>query len=80
MPPDLDGTVPISLAAGDFNADGVPDLLVGHSGVDGYRLTLHPGNLDSIFPRGSSAPANTPFLPPVSIADVEDRPDLIAAG
>lgn len=44
----LDGRArPLSLAAGDFDRDGVPDLLAGYAGTSGGILSLQPGNVDS---------------------------------
>jgi Calx-beta domain/Concanavalin A-like lectin/glucanases superfamily/Viral BACON domain/FG-GAP-like repeat len=51
---------PLALAAGDFDEDGVPDLISGYSSAacstnsslsnGGGFLTLHRGNVDAIYP------------------------------
>src|SRR5262245_566144 len=40
---------PLSLASADFNEDGVPDLVSGYVGPSGGLITLHRGNVESIF-------------------------------
>ncbi|HEY6118516.1 MAG TPA: FG-GAP-like repeat-containing protein [Pyrinomonadaceae bacterium] len=44
-----------ALASGDFNEDGVPDLVTGSGLVTGGLVTLHLGNVDSVFPNSSQA-------------------------
>src|SRR3989442_2790022 len=39
---------PTALSSGDFDEDGVPDLIGGYAGLTG-ALTLHRGNPDSIY-------------------------------
>ena len=39
---------PLSLAAGDFDEDGVPDLVSGYAGPDANLLVIHRGNVDAI--------------------------------
>ena len=48
---DRDSADPASLASGDFNEDGSPDLVVGYS-VDRSRgmIILHRGNIAAIYP------------------------------
>ena len=46
---------PTALAAGDFDGDGVTDLVCGYTGLDGNFVTLHRGNVDAIFPHSSAA-------------------------
>ncbi|MBI3949341.1 MAG: hypothetical protein HY314_02640 [Acidobacteria bacterium] len=41
---------PLALASGDFDEDGVPDLVTGYASPHGGILTLHRGNLYSIYP------------------------------
>jgi hypothetical protein len=44
-------TVPTALASADFDEDGVPDVVSGYMGPGGGLITLHRGNVDSIFPK-----------------------------
>jgi hypothetical protein len=41
---------PLALASADFDEDGVPDLVSGYMGSSGGIVTLHRGNLYSIYP------------------------------
>ena len=42
--------LPTALASADFDEDGVPDLISGYSSPNGGIITLHRGNLYSIYP------------------------------
>lgn len=77
-----------ALASGDFNEDGVSDLVTGYGSVAGGLVTLHLGNVDSVFPNSAEAKerrqpgsfSDSPFL-----ARGEDFPmaspvDFVAAG
>ena len=83
-----EGTAPISLASDDFDRDGVPDLLCGHSGAAGHVITLHRGNVDAIFPYGAAAGrrriegtfTDAPFLTPARSFEVDIRPDHLGVG
>jgi hypothetical protein len=44
-----------ALASGDFNEDGVPDLVTGSGSVAGGLITLHLGNVSSVFPNSPEA-------------------------
>ena len=46
---------PLTLASGDFDGDGVPDLVSGYVGFSGGMLGLHRGNIDSLFPHSPEA-------------------------
>ena len=82
------GAAPISLAAADFDGDGMPDLLVGHASPDGAYLTLHLGNIDHLFPEAAVArdrrlrgeSVDLPFLPEARIVPVPVEPDFLGAG
>src|SRR5262245_46393516 len=45
---------PLALAAGDFDEDGVPDLLSSYGGPGGL-LTLYRGNADLLHPYSPAA-------------------------
>lgn len=81
---------PLSLAADDFDEDGVPDLVSGYvmsrngSGI----LILHRGNVDAIYPHSPQAKArqeagtftNAPFLPSASVFELPAAPDFLGTG
>src|SRR5438552_11745082 len=51
---------PLALESGDFDEDGVPDLISGYVGYAGVPtasgfITLHRGNVDSIYPNTREA-------------------------
>jgi CSLREA domain-containing protein len=46
---------PLALASADFDEDGVPDLVSGYVGPSGGIVTLHRGNVDSIYPNAPEA-------------------------
>jgi len=46
---------PRALASADFDEDGVPDLVCGYARPGGGIITLHRGNVDSIFPNSPEA-------------------------
>jgi subtilase family serine protease len=60
------GNVPSSIAAGDFNGDGIPDLAITNQGS--YTATILLGNGDGTFtPAASPATGTTPAA--VAVAD-----------
>lgn len=46
---------PLALAAGDFDEDGVPDLVCGYGIAGGGVVSLRRGNVDSLFPNAPAA-------------------------
>src|SRR5438132_7471692 len=46
---------PQALTAGDFDEDGVPDLVASYSDSRGGILSLHRGNIDSLYPNSKEA-------------------------
>src|SRR5205807_5377472 len=83
---------PLALASGDFDEDGVPDLISAFAGSAGvppaFFITLHRGNVDSIYPNTHEAEArkahgeftDAPFLSLARIFDVSQKPVFIGAG
>jgi hypothetical protein len=77
---------PMSLTAG--NQDGMPDLISGYAGVKGGVITLHRGNVDSVYPNTPEARqrksegtfSDVPFLSPGRVFDATAMPSFLAAG
>ena len=86
---------PLSLAAGDFDEDGVPDLVSGYvlppspagQGEEGI-LALHRGNVDAIYPNTPAAQRRkaegtftaAPFLSPAQVFAIPVAPDFLGVG
>jgi hypothetical protein len=68
---------PLSLAAADFDEDGVPDLICGYTNTGRGAIALHRGNRDALSQNGIN---NSPFLPTARVFDLAGAPDFIAAG
>ena len=76
------------MASADFDEDGVPDLLCGYAGSDGGVITLHRGNIDSIYPNAPEAKlrksegkfSEEPFLDSAMVFGVSEPVDFLAAG
>jgi CSLREA domain-containing protein len=79
---------PLSMAAGDLDGDGVPDLVSGFATPDGGVLIVHRGNVDAMFPDSEAARARKvagtftelPFLSPPAIFDVPAAPAFVGTG
>jgi uncharacterized repeat protein (TIGR01451 family) len=79
---------PLAMAAADFDADGVADLAVGYETESGFRLAIHRGNVDAIYPNAPEAAArrqaraftDAPFLPSPRVLEIADRPSHLGAG
>ncbi len=81
---------PLALASGDFDEDGIPDLVVGLAGPAGGWLSLYRGDEASIYPNTPAARtrrevlaasgALSAFLPAVRICELPAAPDFIATG
>ena len=76
------------MASADFDEDGVPDLINGYAGADGGIISLHRGNIDSIYPNSPDSQrrktsgqfASSPLLSPAKVFDVPHPTDFLAAG
>ena len=78
----------LSLAAEDFNGDGVGDLAAGYAvNAGGGRVVYYRGSLDAIAPMSQQS-ADTfarggflqPYLPDAQVVDLPGAPDFLAAG
>ena len=79
---------PLALASADFDEDGVPDLVCGFATDSGGILSVHRGNIDSIFPNGEGARkrqlagtfTEDPFLSPARVFALPVAPEFLGAG
>ena len=79
---------PLALAGDDFDGDGVADLVTAYGVPGGGVLTLHLGNVDSIYPsspaavqrRARGAFTGAPFLSPARVVAVPGSPDFLGTG
>jgi len=83
-----DRAEPLSLAAADFDEDGVPDLVTGYSHDGRGIVSLRRGNVDSIYPHSPEAKQSEiagnfttgPFLSTAHVFQVPIAPDFIGTG
>jgi hypothetical protein len=79
---------PVSLASGDFDEDGVTDLICGYSSLNGGMIALHRGNIDSRYPNSPEALrrkeegtlTNAPFIAPGYLFSLPRAPDFLGVG
>ncbi|HEY3137329.1 MAG TPA: HYR domain-containing protein [Blastocatellia bacterium] len=79
---------PITMAAADFDEDGMPDLITGYAGPGAWLMTLYSGNVDAIFPNSPEAQqrkqrgefTDAPFLSPARVFTVPEKPEFIGTG
>ncbi len=86
----LDGldAEPRGMASGDFDGDGIDDLLVGYAVPSGGLLAIFRGNVDATHPNAPGAQerrargegTDAPFLPEPRVFDLPDAPEHVAAG
>ncbi|MEW6207232.1 MAG: FG-GAP-like repeat-containing protein [Acidobacteriota bacterium] len=78
----------LSLASADFDEDGVADLICGYGFAQEGVITLHRGNVDSIYPnspeathrKAEGALTDAPFLAPARVFALAEPADFIGAG
>jgi len=70
---------PQSLATGDFDEDGMPDLIVGYTAGSGGLFVLQRGNLDAVYPLPTGSAAD-PFLPGAEVFALSESADFIGCG
>jgi len=79
---------PLALAAGDFDQDGVSDLVCGYDMDSGGVVALHRGNVDALFPnspeaqarRGPGRTLDSPFLSLAHVFNLPEPPEILGAG
>ena len=73
---------PIALAKGDFNEEGVDDLVSGYGSGKGGLLVVHRGNIGALWPYGEALRYGPPaaFLPNPRSFALPETPDFVAAG
>ncbi len=79
---------PITMAAADFDEDGMPDLITGYAGPGAWLMTLYSGNVDAIFPNSPEAQqrkqrgefTDAPFISPARVFTVPEKPEFIGTG
>ena len=84
----MDQAQPRSLTSGDFDEDGIVDLIVGYATAgDGGSVVFHRGNLDAFAPQSQESwqaigegrfPA--PFVQKAKVFPVPLSPDFVASG
>jgi uncharacterized repeat protein (TIGR01451 family) len=76
----------LSMASGDFDQDGVRDLIVGHAGSGHFGVTLYRGDPDALYPDSPEARQRkainkeSPSLQSATLLTVAEPPDFLAAG
>jgi len=78
---------PLSLSSGDFDSDGVEDLLVGYQAPEGGIIVFHRGNLDAFAPQSQESfqaiaegRFPSPFLKDAPVFNIPLNPDFMATG
>ncbi len=79
---------PLSMVSGDFDEDGMPDLVCGFAGSDGGSLVFYRGNVDALFPTSPEARerklagtfTEAPFLGPARVTGAPTLPLHLGAG
>ena len=79
--------IPVALASGDVDTDGVEDVIAGYVGPNGGVLAIYRGNLDAFAPQSEASwqaigagrfPAA--FMPQAKTIELPETPDFIVTG
>ena len=76
----IDSTLPgrpVSLASGDLNEDGVPDLVIGYAQIGHGSLAILLGNQQALLSHDTHI---DPFLPGARTIETPQSPDFIGVG
>ncbi|HLN99311.1 MAG TPA: CSLREA domain-containing protein, partial [Pyrinomonadaceae bacterium] len=83
----LSGARPLSLASGDLNVDGYPDLVVGYASANGDFVTVSLANPEAFAPTKpetieaiKNGQFSQSFLPEVAVLPVPEAPEFLAVG
>jgi uncharacterized repeat protein (TIGR01451 family) len=78
---------PLSMIKGDFDQDGIEDLVAGYSTSMGGAIVFYRGNLDAFAPQSDASfraigrgEFPSPFLPEARVFNVPVNPDFIVTG
>jgi Tol biopolymer transport system component len=83
-----DQAAALALTSADFDEDGMPDLISGYGAAASGFVSLHRGNVDSIFPASAEAEqhkaagefTDTPFFAPSTSMALPAPPGFLGAG
>ena len=78
----------LSMASGDFDENGVPDVVVGLGGSGRFALSMYRGNPDALYPdepearqrRSVNRSKSTPFISLAESFPLAASPDWLVAG
>ena len=72
---------PLTLASGDFDQDGTPDLISGYKSSKGGSVTINRGNVLALWPYGAARihPPDA-FFPEARSFAVSEQPDFLLTG
>ena len=83
----LSGARSLSLASGDLNVDGYPDLVAGYTSTNGSFVTVSLGNPEAFAPTKpetieaiKNGQFHDSFLPDAAVLPVPEAPDFLAVG
>lgn len=73
---------PLALASGDFDQDGMPDLVSAFKSGNGGKITVHRGNVAALWSYGQLAGAEAPsaFFSDARTLTVPEVPDFVVTG
>jgi len=82
---DFENQQPLSIAAADFDEDGMPDIVIGY---ENGAASFMRGNVDALFPNAPEAQArkakgeftDASFLSPAKVFTLPAKADFLAAG